>query len=338
MRDDADLDAMDDAEGREPLVQPDHPDRHLWRRLIGTPGPHPAAEDATYVFGLGAQKSGSTWLFDYLAGHPDCYVPVRKELHYFSNPYHVDLGKLESRYLNRLARRGKAFLEAKPKAKAARGQQMLDDVLWRAMFPVGHDGHASYLRYLSSGYEGQRCICDITPAYAVVERDMMAEMHRIVPRSRFVFFMRDPVGRLWSQARMNGFRRKGVSEDKKAKASARFFRQALEAFDINKESRDNYIRTLGSLEAVVPKENRFVCFFESFFAQKDESALAAFLGITPQPAAFEKQVNSGRGSAPIPEELAVEGARVLAPVYEGIFERFGDAVPDKWRKTYEAGK
>ncbi len=33
---------------------------------------------------VGAQKSGTTSLFYYLRQHPDIFLPVRKELHYFS--------------------------------------------------------------------------------------------------------------------------------------------------------------------------------------------------------------------------------------------------------------
>ena len=33
---------------------------------------------------IGAPKSGTTSLFHYLKQHPDVYLPVRKELHYFS--------------------------------------------------------------------------------------------------------------------------------------------------------------------------------------------------------------------------------------------------------------
>ena len=34
----------------------------------------------------GAQKAGTTWLFECLQGHPDIFVPKEKELHYFCAP------------------------------------------------------------------------------------------------------------------------------------------------------------------------------------------------------------------------------------------------------------
>ena len=37
----------------------------------------------TLMFGLGATRAGSTWLYRYLSNHPDCALPRIKELHYF---------------------------------------------------------------------------------------------------------------------------------------------------------------------------------------------------------------------------------------------------------------
>lgn len=37
--------------------------------------------------GIGTQKGGTTFLHDLLRQHPDCYLPDRKELHYFSTEY-----------------------------------------------------------------------------------------------------------------------------------------------------------------------------------------------------------------------------------------------------------
>ena len=38
-----------------------------------------------YFLGLGAQRTGTTWLFECLRSHPEIYLPVEKELGYFSS-------------------------------------------------------------------------------------------------------------------------------------------------------------------------------------------------------------------------------------------------------------
>lgn len=43
-------------------------------------------------FGIGAAKSGTTWLHDNLADHPEVFVPTIKETGFFSNDYHYQKG------------------------------------------------------------------------------------------------------------------------------------------------------------------------------------------------------------------------------------------------------
>ena len=62
------------------------PERALARR--GRIGSHLTLPD---FLGLGAPKSGSTWLHHNLDAHPGVYVPPEKELHYFCHFHHRSL-------------------------------------------------------------------------------------------------------------------------------------------------------------------------------------------------------------------------------------------------------
>jgi len=44
----------------------------------------PTSQDITFI-GIGAAKSGTTWLARMLMQHPDIYIPPQKELHYFND-------------------------------------------------------------------------------------------------------------------------------------------------------------------------------------------------------------------------------------------------------------
>lgn len=46
--------------------------------------------DRTYVVGVGAQKAGTSWLYDYLASRPDTFMSPIKELHYFDAEFRPD--------------------------------------------------------------------------------------------------------------------------------------------------------------------------------------------------------------------------------------------------------
>ena len=41
--------------------------------------------------GIGAQKAGTTWLWENLRRHPEIFVPDKKELHYFDNKFDQSL-------------------------------------------------------------------------------------------------------------------------------------------------------------------------------------------------------------------------------------------------------
>lgn len=41
---------------------------------------------------IGPDKAGSTWLFDVLSEHPECYVPACKDIYFFDKYYHFGIG------------------------------------------------------------------------------------------------------------------------------------------------------------------------------------------------------------------------------------------------------
>lgn len=60
-------------------------------RGIGAERKRPAGGDAgsggalPSFYGIGAQKAGTTWLYEMLKGHPQIYLPKRKEIHYWDH-------------------------------------------------------------------------------------------------------------------------------------------------------------------------------------------------------------------------------------------------------------
>src|SRR5688572_21071755 len=48
--------------------------------------------------GIGAQKSGTTWLHVNLACHPELYLPAQKEVHYFDRHFDKSLEYYSRRF------------------------------------------------------------------------------------------------------------------------------------------------------------------------------------------------------------------------------------------------
>jgi hypothetical protein len=70
------------------------------RRLLSTDGLR-----LPDFLGIGAQKAGTTWLFEQLRTHPEIYFPRRKELHYFDENFHRPLHWYASHFVDADARR-----------------------------------------------------------------------------------------------------------------------------------------------------------------------------------------------------------------------------------------
>lgn len=55
--------------------------------------------------GIGTQKGGTTWLYHQLRQHPDIWMPLNKELHYFDrnvkypSPSHLTVERLSDRII-----------------------------------------------------------------------------------------------------------------------------------------------------------------------------------------------------------------------------------------------
>jgi hypothetical protein len=107
---------------------------------------------------------------------------------------------------------------------------------------------------LMKEYSGEKVICDITPAYSTLDRIAFKEMNRIRP-ALFLFIMRDPVDRFWSQMRMT------VDTSDNTKTADDFSTACMQRIRhlhwlgrLPKIPRSNYVRTMAELEAAVARD------------------------------------------------------------------------------------
>jgi hypothetical protein len=140
------------------------------------------------------------------------------------------------------------------------------------------------------------------------------------PKLKIIFLMRDPIARLWSMLRFD-FRSKDNSG-----------LNAFAATCLSKPkfaTRCDYKSALEKIDAVFDPDQVFIGFYEDIFDGDLLDRLYTFLDIEPIAAQTEKRANQSP-TAHLPEEVANYFATELAPQYEYIRERFGDAVPDGW--------
>lgn len=288
-------------------------------------------DDAGMVFCIGAQKAGTTWLYHALSQSAEVHFSPNKGLHYFD----VMSGKaqqvldLRVNAASILAQR----LVAKPGRHNLATLQQLRDMSALLTIYTGEPGiHDAYLSYLLDDYRGQKRVCDITPAYAVLNADTFREMGQI-GRSQFLFILRDPVDRLWSQIRMAVSVAGTPDPDFQAACEARL-QLLLSSNRLPKIERADFQRTMTQLEQAIPRRRIMYLFYETLFRQETVLSLCTFLGIAPLEIQAKQRSNKGKG-AHLPAHLRQAARIALAPQYMYINERFGSDLPEEWHMNLD---
>ena len=246
---------------------------------------------ARMAFCVGAAKAGTSWLYQYLRGHPQCHLRSVKELHYFDA---LDFG-WQNWHVQRLLKERAALLARG--VKTAADQQRLDDLNGLIVLQTDEkENNAAYLAYVAKGMEGARLCADVTPAYALLSSGRFANMARLAPVTRFIYILRDPVARLWSHVRMNAARRAAGAEDIALRAGRIFWR-----FGRGRHpgiwARSDYRATLERLRDALDPSQLLVLFYEELFSPRAVERICDFLGIDARPADFGARVHAGPGPA-----------------------------------------
>ena len=290
-------------------------------------------DGVSILYGIGAQKAGTTWLSQFLARHPEVHANSTKELHYFDT-LHAPSGRthLESR-LEALQKATKNLTaDFSPANRVPLGHiAKLADRL--SIYAAERGDHRMYAAHLLRGRGAERMIHDITPAYSTLDRTAFADMDSVGP-AKFIFLMREPVSRMWSQIRIA---QRDVARDQgdaafEAACVARA-RELHESGRLARMPRADYARTIRELEAAIPPERIHYAFYHDPMPQDAADTICDFLGIERQPIPDKLRTNADRGLSPPAEveEMMIEAFR---PQYEFATGRFGVAVPEDWHRRF----
>ena len=155
--------------------------------------------------GIGAARSGSTWLSSQLLKHPNVWIPRRKELHYFTrDPSYLSPSYLQdSSWLQRLFSMSDQFKRYRESLARALARNVLHPNLaqlsWdlKYYFSMPND---QWYRSLFTGHEG-KITGEITPAYALLSDEDASNLVKQLPDIKVFYIVRDPIERAWSTIR-----------------------------------------------------------------------------------------------------------------------------------------
>jgi hypothetical protein len=128
---------------------------------------------------IGAQKGGTSWLYQQLESHPDFWMPPVKELHYF----------------DKLSRTKRA---PPPRRRDERDLCFPDGIKSLSARPyIDLENYARLFEPKGSLLSG-----DISPTYSMLNDEIIQRVVSYFPNLKVIFLARDPVERAWSQLSM----------------------------------------------------------------------------------------------------------------------------------------
>lgn len=276
----------------------------------------------TLMVGVGAQKAGTTWLYNYLSRHPQCAMSRIKEMHFWNERFLPGDDALARRYYgNWLMRISSRIKEGF--TPSAGSVDVAKDLIERAGM-VGDP--TAYRRYFDSRVGEARVTGEISPAYSRLSIEHFREMRTCHPDLRPIFVLRDPVDRFWAAMR-------SIAQNEKRSADA-----ALIAERLSKPAhleRGAYHRTALNLEDVFGRDGVLLLYYEDLFTDPGIERVCDFLGLDRQPADFRTRINAGGGSEFLRQSDAAAIFHAHRDTYDWAASR--DApLPQRWRDRLEA--
>ena len=285
----------------------------------------PVAQDLPHFLGIGAARTGTTWLYHILWSHPQLWLPPVKELHYF-DALDDTLPTRSYRYRRHLGRRlrhyGAALLRPGAGGRSATSGLKLDPS-WDLTYFLGRYDAAWYQSLFAAAARAGYTTGEITPNYAILSTDMIGRIKTLNSSVKIIYFMRDPIDRSWSSAAR-------YLPEKHHRPLAAIQEQQFRDFFTGPHCslQSDYMRTIENWRAHFPEQNLFVRCLEDI--EEDPAGMAKevmrFLGVDNSLAHLKLDVRQKRNSSTPRGGVPRAVERILAELYEPRLRIMKDAL------------
>lgn len=276
----------------------------------------------TFLLGVGCQKGGTTWLYDYLATSPQFTHGYRKEYHVFDA---LDLPSEKQARDRMIARAQERLADPEP------GDRQAATAAHRLSMLIDPQFYFDYFTGLLHRRPTTRLVADVTPSYGMLGAERFLSIRKGFARRDVttlpVFLMRDPVERIWSQVRMHA--RLYKNHDATRMESAEFVLDQLARPAYAR--RTAYDETIRTLDSVFAPDEIYYGFYEQLFTEAEVRRLCAMAGIDFVTPGFEQRVHFSPKTSDLPEETVQAVAEHYRDVYVAVAKRFPDVpVAELW--------
>jgi hypothetical protein len=281
---------------------------------------------------IGAQKAGTSWLHENLSRHPEIWTPPLKELHYFDERVKEPaFGALVARLL------GKEYTDVdwypwywryqlKERVQRHRKNFDLQALLWDFKFFVRSPSDGWYASLFEQGRG--KVSGEFTPEYSRLGDGIVAHIHELMPNTKVIFFMRNPIERVYSAAAKHLKDRRSMGQHGDATTDEQLNPGPIVPGlrDIPRVRDPRYLQTIERWRRSYPDEQIFIGFLEDihFYPHKLLRRLYGFLRVDPSYArhAIRSRINPGHQKT-MPTRMAAHLARNYLEDLQLLSARFG---------------
>lgn len=281
--------------------------------------------------GIGAARSGTTWLASNLSLSSEIFLPKRKELHYFtrslrypSSSFLLDRS-LVTRLFGREERHGRFRYEL---GKAMAGNVLhpsLAQLRWDARFFLGRYDDDWYL----SLFRSDKISGEITPAYALLDDDDVAALAGLLPQVKILYLIRNPVLRAWSTMRYHETRgAAGLTKREEEDIKAYLSREGIVA-------RSQYADVIRRWRRFFPEDQFLVAYYDELTKAPQDlmRRVLSFLGVHDADEVLGRLVTEGvnaSGKQHLPPSIEAFLSRQYLPMLEDLAELVGSSYVKSW--------
>lgn len=283
----------------------------------------------TFVLGVGAQKAGTTWLFEYMNHFHSADFGDLKEYHIWDaislktlNDFDMRSTPISFRMRMRILKRGLL-------------KRTQDASIIRRRLQSRPSHYFDYFEALLAN-EHITLTGDITPSYSGLSTQTLTTIKDGFERRgitvKVVFFMRDPVERSLSAIRM--YRSMKRTREQGVNVGLNDSDAVLHYLDTAQfRVRGHYHETLKRLSNVFEADNVYVGLYENMFTIAEVERLSRFFNVQANPEFIEKRFNTSVHDSKLPQGVRAEAKEKLSDVYEYCFEHFPET-KTLWAKDF----
>lgn len=280
----------------------------------------PKCATKTFLIGIGAQRSGTTWISRYLEKHPDISFSPIKELHVFDSLILRKNNQIESHFAKRVM--------SMPPPKSDLELDLYSALSDRLASPYIQGG---YFRFFEKRLNhSHHAFGEITPEYALLPSESYKTILDSHPDTRFLYILRDPCERYISA--LSYWARLRPEFDVKQNMIKSLKRDLFVRYSL-------YHHTISKILDVTPRTSLKVVFMEELFSNTllTLHEICSFLGIRHIASnmigvSSNKRVNpteTNDKNKPTQDEYQIIRDK-FADVYSSLPDLIGRKLPEKW--------